>query len=181
MSNQNSRQAERVLKVMAVCTGNICRSAMAEVVLQCEAKKLAETSQIQAHFEIASSGISSEEQGNPMDYRAQNTLRKHGYDAELLKTHRAKKITHAEIKQFDLFLPMTAAHARNLEGQGAPKDKIFMWRWFENFGNNPLQAPDLADPWYGGIEDFEIAYSQIQESAREILLWANEHLPNYRA
>ncbi|MDR2083314.1 MAG: low molecular weight phosphotyrosine protein phosphatase [Candidatus Ancillula trichonymphae] len=167
-------QSNRVVRVMAVCTGNICRSAMAEVVLLNEAERLHQ--ELQTTFEVASSGVSSEEQGNPMDYRAQDTLKQHGYTSPLLRTHRASKIRNCEVKSFDLFLPMSSTHARSLERLGVPKSKIFMWRWFENFTGSPLHAVDLADPWYGGPEDFEVVFLQIEQSARKILLWADEHV-----
>jgi protein-tyrosine phosphatase len=171
----SSAKDNRTVKIMAVCTGNICRSAMAEVVLLSEAEKLADDGLLTT-FEIASSGVSSEEQGNPMDYRAQRTLKQHGYTTGLLNTHRAHKITGAETRNYDLFLPMTLSHARALQQLGIPKSKIYLWRWFESLGDNPLLAEDLADPWYGGPEDFEVAFSQIEQSARNILLWADEHV-----
>ncbi|MDR1447442.1 MAG: low molecular weight phosphotyrosine protein phosphatase [Candidatus Ancillula sp.] len=172
MSNTKSG---RTVKIMAVCTGNICRSAMAEVVLLDEADKLV-AEKLSTSFEIASSGVSSEEQGNCMDYRAQDTLRRHGYTSSLISTHRASRITSSEIKAFDLFLPMTSSHANSLVRLKVPKNKIYMWRWFESFGDNPLLADDLADPWYGDIGDFEVVLRQIKQSAENILRWADEHV-----
>ena len=83
-------------RVLFVCTGNICRSAMAEVVLN-------------QHFEAAgldavatSVGISDEEHGNPIDYRAQRTLKAAGYD---IPNHFARQITTQDLKDCDLVLP----------------------------------------------------------------------------
>ena len=54
------------LRIMTVCTGNICRSPIAEVVLRdrLEAAGLAD------RVVVDSTGVSSEEHGNPMDRRA---------------------------------------------------------------------------------------------------------------
>ncbi|WP_370741039.1 arsenate reductase/protein-tyrosine-phosphatase family protein [Cellulomonas telluris] len=62
-------------RVMTVCTGNICRSPMAEVVLR---TKLEEAGLADV-VEVDSTGISDEEHGNPVDRRARAVLRAHGY------------------------------------------------------------------------------------------------------
>ena len=53
--------------IMTVCTGNICRSPMAEIVL----RKYVEDAGLADRVQVKSSGVSSEEHGNPIDRRAQ--------------------------------------------------------------------------------------------------------------
>lgn len=159
---------------MTVCHGNICRSAMAEIVLV----SLIESQGLQNEFEVASSGVSSEEQGNGMDYRAVETLLNSGYSqlTSRIDKHRASKITRTELEEFDLFLPMTFSQERVLEQWGVFEDKVYLWRAFENVDSNfkPVSkdAPDLEDPWYGGSEDFKTALSQLESSAKTILEFA---------
>ena len=57
---------------------------------------------------VESSGVSSEEHGNPIDRRAVKVLREHGYD--IPPEHFAHRITPNEIAETNLFLPMTASH-----------------------------------------------------------------------
>ncbi|RRD29066.1 low molecular weight protein-tyrosine-phosphatase [Actinomyces bowdenii] len=151
----------RPYRVIAVCTGNICRSAMAEAVLRDRLEALG----VLGEAEVASAGVSDEERGNPMDSRARAVLREAGCTsgaaAQTIREHRAHRITDAEILQADLLLAMTARHHRELvrraERLGAEASRIRMYRSFD-----PLAAPgeggqdlDVPDPWYGTTADFQ--------------------------
>ncbi len=92
--------------VMTVCTGNICRSPMAEIILRAEFGRRGLADKVN----VESSGVSDEEYGNPIDRRAVKVLKERGY--ELPAHHFAHRITRDEIERTDLFLPMTASHAR---------------------------------------------------------------------
>ena len=94
--------------VMTVCTGNICRSPMAEIILRAEFERRGLADKVN----VESSGVSDEEYGNPIDRRAVKVLKERGY--ELPAHHFAHRITRDEIERTDLFLPMTASHMRAL-------------------------------------------------------------------
>ena len=94
--------------VMTVCTGNICRSPMAEIILRAEFGRRGLADKVN----VESSGVSDEEYGNPIDRRAVKVLKERGY--ELPAHHFAHRITRDEIERTDLFLPMTASHMRAL-------------------------------------------------------------------
>ncbi|MDO4913776.1 MAG: low molecular weight phosphotyrosine protein phosphatase, partial [Bifidobacteriaceae bacterium] len=83
---------------MTVCTGNICRSPMGEIVL----RAFFQQEGLQDDVRVISSGVSSEEQGNPIDRRAVKVLRDRGY--EIPSNHYAHLVTPEEIKETDLFL-----------------------------------------------------------------------------
>ena len=57
-------------RVVMVCTGNICRSAMAQIVLAQRLRELGVS-----EVEVSSAGVSNEEQGNPIDYRVSRAIR----------------------------------------------------------------------------------------------------------
>ena len=61
--------------VMTVCTGNICRSPMAEIILRTEFERRGLADKVN----VESSGVSDEEYGNPIDRRAVKVLRERGY------------------------------------------------------------------------------------------------------
>ncbi len=158
-------------RVMTVCTGNICRSPMAEVVLR---TKLEEAG-LGDVVEVDSTGISDEEHGNPVDRRARTVLRAHGYPAG--DGHRARQVRASDLVARDLLLPMTAAHARALRrlagDDPAVLDRIRMLRTFDPAA--PADAGqredvlDVDDPWYGPDAAFEQTLAEIEAAADGIV------------
>ncbi|MCU1474457.1 low molecular weight protein-tyrosine-phosphatase [Amnibacterium sp.] len=175
----------RPYRVMTVCTGNICRSPMAEVVLRhrFEAAGLAEA------VVVDSSGISDEETGNPIDPRAAGVLRDAGYP---VPRHRAHRITEREVADRDLLLPMTARHARALRTLAPDADAAARVRMFRGFdpaapdvrgtGAAADEAQlDVEDPWYGDRDDFVSVLQQVEAAADGIVAFVRAELDRRRA
>ena len=141
--------------VMTVCTGNICRSPMAEIILRTEFERRGLADKVN----VESSGVSDEEYG-----------------------HFAHRITHDEIERTDLFLPMTASHMRALLRQlpQVKRENVHMYRSFDPNLTKPAAGYeseiDLVDPWYGGAHEFEVAIDQIEEVAPFIVDWVEQRL-----
>ena len=162
--------------VMTVCTGNICRSPMAEIILRAEFERRGLADKVN----VESSGVSDEEYGNPIDRRAVKVLKERGY--ELPSHHFAHRIMRDEIERTDLFLPMTASHMRALLRMlpAGKRAEVHMYRSFDP--NLPKPKPgredqiDLVDPWYGGKHEFEVAIDQIEEVAPYIVDWVAKQL-----
>jgi protein-tyrosine phosphatase len=170
----------RPYRVMTVCTGNICRSPMAEVVLRDRfgAAGLADA------VVVDSSGISDEETGGPIDPRAADVLREAGYP---VPRHRAHRITEGEVADRDLLLPMTARHARALRTLAPDADAAARVRMLRSF--DPA-APDVSgagavadeaqldveDPWYGDRDDFVSVLQQVEAAADGIVAFVRDEL-----
>ena len=172
-------------RVMTVCTGNICRSPMAEVLLReaFDAAGLADA------VVVDSTGISSEEVGNPVDRRARRVLTAHGYPAG--DGHRARRVTTSGLAECDLVLPMTAHHARTLRkivaGAGLDGDagtwgpEIRMFRTFDpeapELGPDDSEEQlDVEDPWYGGMDDFEVCLRELEAAVPSIVAFVKERV-----
>ena len=163
--------------VMTVCTGNICRSPMAEVILR---KSFQDRGLDEDQVRVESSGVSDEEFGNPIDRRAQKVLRERGY--EVPADHFAHRITRDEAEDADLLLPMTADHMRALMRllPSGKRSAVHLYRSFDP--DLPKPAPgresriDLVDPWYGGPYEFEVAIDQIEHTAPYIVDWVVRQL-----
>lgn len=110
---------------------------MGEVVLR---DRLASAG-LDARYEVASCGVSAEEDGNPIDSRAARVLRGAGYDVPHRRAHRA---TRAELESAGLILAMTVGHARSLrrmiDEAGLDTSVVHLWREFDDSGLAP--APE---------------------------------------
>ena len=162
--------------ISMVCTGNICRSAMAEVVLIDRLAAAGVPACGPAGVVVTSAGVSDEEHGNPIDRRARRLLAERGYGsgddaaaraaAVAVSGHAAHRIGDAELAGADLVLAMTSAHRRELlrraERLGVDADRIRMFREFDPVagaerhwaGADARYELDVPDPWYGTMEDF---------------------------
>ncbi|MCB7135729.1 low molecular weight protein-tyrosine-phosphatase [Cellulosimicrobium marinum] len=158
-------------RVMTVCTGNICRSPMAEVVL----RDRFEAAGLGGRVVVDSTGVSDEERGHPVDPRARAALVARGYPVD--DQHRARRVTRDDVATRDLVLAMTAQHARalrRLAADDATAGRVRMYRSFDPAA--PTAAPgagesalDVADPWYGGPRDFETCLDEVEAAADAVV------------
>jgi low molecular weight protein-tyrosine phosphatase len=136
-----------VRRVEVVCTGNICRSPMAEVVLRA---KLAAAGV--DDVEVTSSGTGGWHVGGPMDDRAAAALARRGYDGS---RHVARRFDDHWFGQRDLILGLDAGHVTVLARRaGAAYDVI-----------EAYDVRDVPDPYYGDDADFDTALDQIEKAA----------------
>ena len=138
-----------MIKVLFVCHGNICRSPMAEFVL----KDLAKKAGVADRFEIASAGVSREEEGNPVYPAARRELSQRGIRCD---GHHAHQITEADCRYYDHIYYMDGSNARYLRRM-FPKETKFQ----------PFLDRDVADPWYYG--NFQQTWLDISAGCQRIL------------
>lgn len=154
------------LRIAVVCLGNICRSPMADVVLE---QKLDEAG-LSDEVRVDSAGTGGWHRGEPMDPRAAAVLAEHGYDPT---RHRAQQITSDWFADHDLVLTMDASNYDDVAALArTPSDraKIAMFRSYD-----PAATPgddEVPDPWYGGPEGFEHVLDLIERTADAIVAHA---------
>jgi len=143
-----------MIKVLFVCTGNICRSPTAEAVF---ARKI-QAMGLQDEVSWDSAGTHGYHVGSAPDLRSTAAARRRGYDLSVL---RARQVTYADFETFDLILCMDEGHLTTLQ-QAAPKifhDRIKMF-----------DDRDVGDPYYGGDQGFEDVLDQIEEACDRWIL-----------
>ncbi|PCI42525.1 MAG: protein tyrosine phosphatase [Proteobacteria bacterium] len=147
------------IRVLFVCLGNICRSPLAEIIVQGQAEK----KDVREQFTFASAGTGDWHVGRPADVRSAQTASQHGLD---LSQHRAQQITANKINDWDWFVAMDDDNRSNLLAMGVPENRLLMMRQFETDSAISLDVPD---PYYGGTEGFEDAYVMLCDNADHIL------------
>lgn len=148
------------MRILFVCTGNICRSPSAEGVLRAklQAHGLAET------VTVASCGTHGYHRGDPPDVRAIRVGRARGYD---LDRQRARAWCAADADGFDLIVTAEEHHARWVRdrlGAGATARVVRLLDYAPQ-----LALRDLPDPYYGGLADFERMYDLIESAVEGIV------------
>lgn len=159
---------DRKLRVMTVCTGNICRSPMAEVVLR---ERLVEAG-LDGLVEVDSTGTTGYEVGSPMDPRARKVMREAGYTDPGIDGHRARQVRAADLGERDLVLAATSEHVHALHrllgvrpGDFDAAPHVRLIRSFDPAAG----AVDLADPWYGDETDFVQCLAEIEATVDGII------------
>lgn len=138
------------MKIMFICTGNICRSAMAHWLLK---KKLEERNI--KNVEVYSAGIYAVE-GDTSTYEAIEVMEEYGVD---LKKHRATKVQNSNIKDMDIILCMTLSHKRDLIYMYPElKEKIYTLKEYVKDEKNGVE---IRDPWGYDIVTYRFCASEI--------------------
>lgn len=151
-------------RVLFVCSGNICRSPLAEELLR---RKLADRG-AGDRFEIDSAGTVADHLGQQSDPRMRRTAASHGVTID----HRARRVRSGEIGEWDLIVGMDDWHIDTLlamrDGSAAEIRK--MREYDPAVGDAPTReprprsAPDVPDPWYGGQAGFDEVYAMVDRS-----------------
>jgi protein-tyrosine phosphatase len=153
------------LHVTFICSGNICRSPMAEKMFahQIDERGLAGV------VRVTSAGTGGWHAGGAADERAGHVLREHGYPT----LHQAAPVD-AEHLAADLVIAMGRNHARMLRDMGVPPERLRMLRSFDpRSAAHPL---DVEDPYYGTRDDFEDVFTVIAASLPGLHAWVDEQL-----
>ncbi|MCM8778245.1 MAG: low molecular weight protein arginine phosphatase [Candidatus Omnitrophica bacterium] len=124
-----------IKNILFVCTGNSCRSVMAQELLKKMLKDKAN------NFVIRSAGTSALEGMSPTT-EAQKAMWKEGVD---ISAHRSVRLTREMIEEADLILAMEEAH-RNIILSLHPEaeKKTYLLKSFmkDSLKNSPLEIPD---------------------------------------
>lgn len=142
--------------LLFVCSGNICRSPLAEGIF----RNIAREAGYAHHFEVDSAGIGAWHAGVPPDPRSVEIARKHTVN---IGDQRARQIIPDDFDRFDHLLAMDRDNLAALRSQ-AGKTHLGKIRLL-------LQHPDLdvPDPYYGDINGFEVVYQLILNGCHGLL------------
>jgi protein-tyrosine phosphatase len=152
--------APEPFRVVFVCTGNICRSPMADVVF----RQIADAAGLGARVSSSSAGTGDWHVGERADQRTIDSLHRAGYDGSL---HRAKQFTHGHFAHNDLVIALDRSHERILRGWArseADTDKIALLLSFDASAT----GRDVPDPYYAGPAMFDEVLGMIESASRAL-------------
>lgn len=141
-------------RIALVCLGNICRSPVADVVVNTRIDRAG----LAGRVRVESSGTGHWHVGNPMDHRAAAALVGEGYDPT---SHRARQFTHELVEDFDLVLAMDRSNLADLLRLGVPEDRL---RLFRDFDPQPGDG-EVPDPYYGGSRGFTDVLAMVERTS----------------
>jgi protein-tyrosine phosphatase len=152
-------------RVALVCLGNICRSPIADVVVNAEL----EAAGLADRVEVTSCGTGTWHVGEPMDTRAATVLSGAGYDPS---RHRAQHFG-ADWHDHDLILVMDRANLADVLAELPPDrhERVRMVRSYdpEVDATDRDDVPDVPDPFYGGPEGFDDVLAMVERTARRLV------------
>ena len=149
------------MKIMFICTGNICRSAMAEAML----KKMLKDRNIE-NIEVCSSGIYADTGDIPTQIAIDVMRENYGID---LSSHRATNIKESQIEKMNLILCATLSHKMAVV-QFYPelKDKVFTMKEYAGLTFEGMNF-DISDPWGYDKKVYENCAKEIQQCLETII------------
>ena len=152
------------MRILLVCTGNTCRSPMAEVLLR-RALELAKVEGVS----VGSAGTGAFG-GEPASEGSYLVALENGLD---LAGHRARPVTRELVAESDLILAMSRGHLRKLQTMGAGAKAHLIGDYAGIEGD-----PEVADPVGGPIEGYRATYLQLDLMARAVAKRVGKKAPD---
>lgn len=154
----------RPYHVTFVCSGNICRSPMGDVILS----RLLEEAGLADAVRVDSAGTGDWHVGGGADARTLTALALHGYDGA---AHVARQFVPDWFAERDLVLAADEGHLRQLRSWAPTDQDREKVRLMREFDPQAVAAGTLEvdDPWYGDADDFERCFREVERSCRGVL------------
>lgn len=143
------------MRILFVCTGNTCRSAMAEAI----ARRIAHDRGM-ADIEVGSAGTAAWEDAPASDGALLVCMER---DTDL-SNHHARLATRELLDQYDLVLAMGPHHVERLEALGG-KGKTFLLTTYASRGS--VDRP-IGDPFGGELELYRETYDELERELQRL-------------
>ncbi|MFD2757577.1 low molecular weight protein-tyrosine-phosphatase [Gulosibacter faecalis] len=155
-------RAEPAFRICFVCTGNICRSPMAEAI----SRDMAARDGYGDHLAFDSAGTGDWHVGEKADPRTLASLERAGYTAE---GHRAKQFDPDWFERFDLIVTFDPSQERILKTWADTPEQRAIIRSLLSFSDLSDEYGDVPDPYYGSDDLFNEVRDLIEHACEQLL------------
>tara|TARA_R110001592_G_scaffold130586_2_gene343852 strand:- start:610 stop:1095 length:486 start_codon:yes stop_codon:yes gene_type:complete len=156
-----------MIKVLFVCLGNICRSAMAQGILEHKIKEQ------NLAIEVDSAGTSSYHIGDAPDKRMQAKGMEYDID---ISQQQARQFTVNDFEEFDYIFAMDSSNYNDIIALAkTEKDKQKVSLFLNQ--STPNQNKSVPDPYYGGEQGFEDVYQMLDIACDAFIKNLNNNTP----
>jgi protein-tyrosine phosphatase len=146
------------MKILMVCLGNICRSPMAEGLMQAKIDKY------KLDAEVDSAGFEPYHSGDAPDFRAVRVMKQYGID---ISRQRSRLFRVSDFEEFDSIYVMDSGNFNDVKSMAKNNTQMQKVDYILNISHPGTNKP-VPDPYYGGEQGFEKTY-HLLDSATELL------------
>jgi len=143
------------VNVLFVCFGNICRSPLAEFVF----KDMVQKEGLQTEVYVESAGTCGYHNGDPVDRRSAEVMKRHGISCE---GKRSRQLVKGDFEEFDYMIAMDDQNIRDIE-EVRPKDNNCVVKLLLDYADGGI----VDDPYF--TLDFDKAYEDIEKGCKGLL------------
>lgn len=147
------------MKILMVCLGNICRSPLAEGILQQEADARG------LGWQVDSAGTGSWHIGDAPDSRSIEVAHRNGVD---ISKQRARQLQAKDLDDFDLILAMDAQNYQDISRIATTAEQREKIKLITSFAY-PNKNKAVPDPYYGKMKNFEEVFDLLQFSCEKLI------------
>ena len=151
-------------RVCVICSGNICRSPMGEVIL----RSMLGSAGLGERVVVDSAGTGGWHEGDGADPRTVVALHEHGYDGT---HHRAREFRPEWFGDRDLIVVADEGHLRDLRDWAPDADASAKVRLMREFDHTAVESGTLEvdDPYFGGAGEFDRCLTEVEGSCRGLV------------
>ncbi|MEM9897446.1 MAG: low molecular weight protein-tyrosine-phosphatase [Bacteroidota bacterium] len=146
-----------MIKILFVCLGNICRSPMAQGIMESKIHKKGLGGKVLTD----SAGTANYHVDEAPDPRTLTALRRNGIEL----VHKGQQFKEAHLQEFDYVLAMDRNNLEDIQKKVGKSSKVFLMRDFDSVE----MGADVPDPYYGGVDGFEKIYTILERSIEHFM------------
>jgi len=147
------------MKILIVCLGNICRSPIAEGVLNHKIRRHG------LSWEVASAGTNGYHTGEPPHEYSRKVCNRHGID---ISSQRARRFTADALDRYDKIFVMASDVHRDVCRIAAGHPGLAKVDYFLN-ELHPGSNQEVPDPWYGDETGYLPVFEMIERTCEAII------------